>query len=307
MSSFALLLNVQIQFLIYFIIGIVIIKKGVVKPSAVADFSGLIIKVTLPLTLFLSFASSNIAEQRLTDIIVIICGSVGSTIIGYGLGLIFYRNYPPAQRKVLRFSVLVANTAFIGISLMTALYGETGAMFASIYVIFNATTIFTVGIYIFNSDHTDKRTVIRNIVVNPPLIACILGLLCSFYRVVLPDAIGAVARGLAACNTPLCMIMIGMVLAEIKLREAFNRIVIGVVLIRNLLIPLICLVLTLPINVHPVARAVAVLSPGMPIVTASAAFARSYAGDEVLASKIIMLTTISTVVTLPLLAFLLEL
>ena len=84
--------------------------------------------------------------------------------------------------------------------------------------------MWSAGTTYFVADSTvDKRKVLRNVLTHPCLLAIYLGVLCMVTQVQLPAVVTQTVRYLAACNSAVSMLIVGTILAEVKLTTIVNR------------------------------------------------------------------------------------
>ena len=97
------------------------------------------------------------------------------------------------------------------------------------------------------------------------------------------------------------LIVIGGILAEIKIRDVINRLTLYYSFIRLILIPLLVLFSCAIVNLPPLVTAVATVLAGMPAGSTTAILAEKYDGDSNLAVEIVFLSTALSLLTIPLL------
>ena len=102
------------------------------------------------------------------------------------------------------------------------------------------------------------------------------------------------------CNSAITMFIIGTILAHVDLRTIVNKTTVWFSVFRLLLLPGIAFGLSLLLEMDRVAAGVSVIMTGMPAGSTAAIFAARYGSDAPFATKCVVLTTLLSMVTIPL-------
>jgi predicted permease len=244
------------------------------------------------------------------------------TALAFGL----FRHGDEGRRRVLRFATVFTNAGYMGIPLICAIFNDEYAIYASIYVIVFNIFCWSLGSFIY----TDEKTYIsvNKMFFNPATIATYVGLLLfitPLNRLIAPlgesHTLADIARsipydlmnGLQALVAPLSMLLIGLRLAEVDLRGAFrDKQLYGYLVLRLLVSPaliwgILRLCMLLGLMTDEVVLIVILLSAATPAATATSMFAEKFDGDSVYASKLVSISTLLSLATMPAVALLLYL
>lgn len=104
---------------------------------------------------------------------------------------------------------------------------------------------------------------------------------------------------ISSCNTPLSMMLIGMMLAEMEPKGMLDGTMAFYTAARLLLIPAVIFGITRFLPVSPLLRGITVIIAGMPAPVTTALLSAKYDGDEKYATAMIFVTTVLSLVTLP--------
>ena len=174
-------------------------------------------------------------------------------------------------------------------------------MYASIFLIPMRIVMWSVGTTYFVADaEIDKKKVIRNILTHPCLVAVYLGLVCMVTQVRLPAVITETVRYIGSCNSAITMFIVGTILADVKLSTIFSRDTLLIGLVRLLALPAAALGIGTLLRLGGVPLGVSVLMTGMPAGATAAIFAARYHSDAPFATRCVVMTTLSSMLTLPL-------
>ena len=107
-------------------------------------------------------------------------------------------------------------------------------------------------------------------------------------------------RGVGGCTTTVSMVLIGTKLAEVKLKSILDWGIVKYTVIRLFFIPLLVFLSCRLFSVDPMLLGVSVLLAGMPAGSTTAILAAKYGGDYIFATKCVVVTTLLSLVTIPL-------
>ena len=244
------------------------------------------------------------------------------TALAFGV----FRKGDVGRRRVLRFATVFTNAGYMGIPLICAIFNDEYAIYASIYVIVFNIFCWSLGSFIYTDEK--KYISIRKMFFNPATLATYVGLLLfitPLNRLIAPlgqsHTLIDIARsipydlmnGLQALVAPLSMLLIGLRLAEVDLHGAFrDKQLYGYLGLRLLLSPAIiwCIIrlcMLVGIMTDEVVMVVILLSAATPAATATSMFAEKFDGDSVYASKLVSISTLLSLATMPAVALLLYL
>ena len=153
-----------------------------------------------------------------------------------------------------------------------------------------------------------KQDLIKNVLFHPCIIAIFIGVLLMIGRMfgfVLPEALDDTIGAIASCNTALSMIAIGGILSDVNVDDVFDKTTLFYSMIRLIVLPLVLLGIVRFLNIDILVANVCVLLSGMPAASTTAMLAQTYDKDPVFSSKLVFVSTLFSLLTLPLLSMLL--
>ena len=136
---------------------------------------------------------------------------------------------------------------------------------------------------------------------NPGIIAVEVGLIRMILQIPLPHFVDSAVDNLGACTSPLAMALVGAILADVPLKTVFDPKSFYLVAVRQFLLPGICLVALRLLGMDPLTIGVSVVITGMPIGSTTAILAQKYGADAKFASKCVFISTLTSLVTVPIL------
>lgn len=302
--DYSSVLNQVIILFFIMVIGYVVRKKNIVNAATNKGLSELLLSVTLPAMIISSFNYSYSKDMLVKAGIIFFV----SVIIHICLAIIskfLYCKFPRNISSVLRFITIFSNCGFMGYPVIGSIYGKIGVFYTAIFNIPFNLLMFTLGIMIF-SEKKDFKNLRKEIVVNPSLISILIGLLIFIFSIKLPYSIYRTLELVGSTTTPLSMIVVGSMIAEVDVRNIFNGIGIYYgAIVRLILTPLIVLFVLKLFGASGMYLGIPVLICAMPGAANSVIMAEKYGADSQFASRCVFITTVLSAITIPLIILLL--
>ena len=292
MESFSRMLNAQMVLLVYLAVGMYCMKAGLIDRETKKKLVDIILKITLPCMIFNSF-NKPLTPEVLIQTALILVVAVAISILSFLLGKVIYNKYPQKKKSILQYCTLVNNSGFLGMPMVSAVYGSDGLFAASIFIIPNRIFMWTAGLAMFTT--ADFRTKCRNILLNPCIVTVFLGIVRRMTGFPVPGFLDeAVAK-----------MVIGTMLIGVPWKKLLEPSIFYLAFVRLIALPLVALFILNLIHAEPMLAGVSLILTGMPAGSTSALLAAKYGADEDYASRCIVTTTIMSLATIPALMLLL--
>lgn len=295
------------QVLILFFIGLVGVyarKKRIITDEVRSGLTNIILDIALPLLTIASFNLS-FSWDKLYNAGYI----VGLSFLIHG-GLYFisgfvFPGHTDDMKSVLRYTMVFSNAAFMGFPVVDALFGRTGVFYASIYLIPYRILMWTLGVALFVKGGSKDN--LKKILLNPSIIATFLGILIFLLPVKVPTVLNNAFDMVGSTTTPLSMIVIGALIADVKLKEVFSGYAIFYLsFIRLIALPALVFVILKLFNMDSTVVNIMTVLTAMPAGTMSAMLSERYGGNSSFASKCVFVTTVLSTATIPLIVMLIK-
>lgn len=299
LDQFYQMLGLQLSTLVYLAIGVFAYKKEMINDANRNQLISLILNVLMPALVFNSFKS--ITPQILKTGLWAFIGSALIYSFYALVGRLAYRDIEASKRKVLDYATLVNNAGLAGQPLSLSMYGNVGALYASIFLVPHRIFMWSLGVKILDEDHRQSKgpSTFSKLLSNPSIIAVFFGLARGLLQIELPTFLDRSIVTMASIVSPFSRIIIGSIIATISLDSLFEKGVLRYTLIRLFLIPLTVLSISKMIGLDKTLIGVFTIMSSMPAGTTTALLAADYHLDEAFASKIVFVTTILSVITVP--------
>ena len=298
--DYSKVINQVIVLFLILLVGFYCRKKNIINETVKKGLSDLLLKVTLPFMIISSFNLSFSKDMLINGGKVLLY----SFIIHFSfvfISKIFYFKYEESQKNVLRFSTIFSNVGFMGYPILESIFGKIGIFYGAIFNVGFNLLLWTAGVMIFTKEK--KFSNIKKVVINPALIAVFIGIIMFISPIKPPYAILKTLDSIGSMTTPLSMIIIGAMLAEANYKETFSSLNIYYCsLIRLLIMPICAYGILKVLGAEGQLLKICVIIEGMPVAVLSGIIAEQYKGDSILASRCIFMSTLLSIITIPLVA-----
>lgn len=264
----------------------------------------IVMYILMPCMIFSALYSADMSLLPTLGILpfVILTASIGSGVISY---IVLKRlHYDDKKIWSVLVTVMIANTAFMGYPVNLGVYGHPGFLRA-IFCDLATTCMFLLlsFVLVLKFGGTVKRA-FREILLFPPLWAVVLGISFNLLNIPIGPVLDKTVNYLADGTIPLIMISLGLSielggLARSKAMIIFTSIVkLGV-------FPLIALIVVSLLGLTGLQHDVGIIEAAMPSGMLSLLLAITYKLDYELTSDCILINTVISLITLPIIMTLL--
>jgi predicted permease len=292
------LINLQGMLFLLVGAGIILRKKGILHEEAKAVLTDLVIYFILPCNIISSFLIE-FNRKVLMEFAIILVIATLIQVVCLILANSLYRKEPGGRKKVLQYGTVCSNAGFMGNPIAEGVYGAQGLMFASIFLIPQRIVMWSAGVSYF-TESPDRKTVVKKVLTHPCIIAVYIGVFFLVTQLKMPVFLENTIRGVGGCTTTVSMVLIGTILAEVKLKSILDWGIVKYTVIRLFLIPFMVYIACRLFSIDSMLSGVSVLLAGMPAGSTTAILAAKYEGDYIFATKCVVVTTLLSLVTIPL-------
>lgn len=295
-----------LSMLIIISLGVILTHKKWFSEEVSKVLVKLVIQISLPL-LMINTMTTNFNKQQLISSSKALIIPFMSIFLCYILSIVFSKvmNIDKNKQGLFKSMFFNSNTIFMGLPINMALFGEKSVPFVLLYYIGNTTFFWTVGIYEISKDGSKikQRLFSKDIfkkVFSPPLMGYLIGIIIVLLNINLPIFIKDTFKHLGNITTPISMIFIGITMYSINIKKIkLDRSVIGVLLGRFLISPMLVFILTLIFPIPKLMRDVFIIQSIMPVMTNTAIISKSCNADCDYATIMIGITTIASLFIIP--------
>lgn len=276
-------------------VGFILFKTGKISQEGSKSLGNILICAVLPCVIVKGFLVERTPE-RTTGLLI----SLGAAAVLLGVSVLISRLFF-RRDAIAAFGAAFSNPGFFGIPLITAALGSENVFYIAAFIGLLNLLQWTYGVSLM----TGKCGALRfsALIRAPFLIAIVIGLILFFTAPPLPSLLTDALGSIAGLNTPLAMFTVGVYLAQANFKQMFTRgRLYAVSAVRLLIIPAVCLLLLWPIPTawQPVKTAL-LIAAACPVGSNIAVYAHLHGKDSAYAAQSVVVSTLFSVITLPLL------
>ena len=201
-------------------VGLLARKLGYMSDATKKGMTDILIKIVTPAVVISSFSRS-FESDKMANALVVLAGSAIMHIILCSLSLILFKREDKDKRAVLRFGMIFGNFGFVGFPVLQSLFGLDGVFYGAMFTAAFYLCSWTFGVSLFTKPESVKDTI--KSIFNVPFIAVMFSVLMYISPFRLPSFLQTVVDSIGNMNTPLSMMIVGSVFADVKFKEIFTE------------------------------------------------------------------------------------
>lgn len=279
-------------------LGMLCAKIGLLTEKSTKELSTLLLQIVNPVLILLSY-QKEYKPEYLKNLLFAVLISALTFAASMIIGLVFFRKREGREAEIERFSVMYSNCAFMGIPLINALYGAEGVFYLTAYLTVFNLLVWSHGVILMSGERSFRSVV--KVFYSTTMIAIYIGLITFFGRITLPVFVTDCLGYIGSLNTPLAMLVAGGTVYRSDILKALKNIrVYLVTAVKLLLVPLAAILICLPFGIDKTVLLTIIVAASAPSATMCTLFSIRYDRNTAYASEIFALTTVLSVVTMPL-------
>ena len=302
----SILLMEQIaELFLMILMGYIIVKTGLLKGEDSKVISKIVLYRGIPCVIINAF-QVDYTSEKVKELLLVFAASVLLQVIllaaVWGAGKVLKLN------EVETTSIYYSNSGNLIVPLVTFILGKEWVLYGCVFMSVQLVFLWTHG---KNTISREGKWDWKKIVFNVNMISVFAGVVLFFTKIRLPEIVDQALSSVGSMIGPASMIVTGMLIAEMNLRNIFENVkVYFISFLRLVVIPVISLaILKISglVNIHPDGKKLllivflAVITPSASTITQ---MCQVYGNDSKYASAINVMTTLLSIITMPLMVLL---
>lgn len=280
------------------VIGMICYKSNIITKQVQKYFSALVLKVVIPSFVIMSF-QVELSGELIKGMVMALILSILSHLIMILLSNIVIRKNDKIEYAIERFSLVYTNCGFMGIPLIEGVLGTEGALYATIYLTVFNVLAWSHGLIIVKNEFSAKELV--GVFKTPTMISIGVGILLLVFGIKLPEIVARPLQYVASMNTPLPMLIAGVMIAQQPFLDTIKDMrAVFISILKQLVFPIIVFLIIRQIPCSDVVLMSVVLSVACPTAALGTLLAIEYNKNATYASRIFAITTVASSITMPL-------
>ncbi len=288
---------------IMILVGVYGSKKKIITSEMNKGLTDILIQIALPFMIVTSFIftyDNTIKSNVIKTFYYSLIAYMIMTAVSYLL-LLPVKN---DKKTILHFGNVFTNTGYVGFPILNSIYGAEGVIYGSIFNMFFVIFVWTYGLILFKGNFKRKelKEEIRKVIFNPSIIAVFIGILIMVFNIHLPSALSSGIKGIGNITGPLSMIIIGVILSNVKIRNHLRdwTIYYGITT-KLVIIPIVIYFISLLIGDTSKVVNTVIIMAAMPASAMTSILAESFDKEKEYAAVLVSVTTLLSLITVPIL------
>ena len=289
--------------------GYALQRSGMLSESCIPGFSKVLLYVCQPCLAVYTFSGVEFSLEAVKELLIFAAFIIALFIIILGGAyLVLHKKCVQPIYRILTIGTTFSNCAFFGIPIIEALLPEIASellIFTTVFGLIMNVLGWTVGSAIIARDI--RYMSVKKIFLNPATIGTFIATVIFVFGIPLAPELSGIIETTGKMCTPLSMLIIGMRLATVDFRKMFTDVRIYLTIaVKQLLMPLVAFLLVFAFtSVDLGLRQTFFITCACPVASVVLNFAELVGDGQKEAANLVLLSTILSVLTLPLMMLLL--
>ena len=287
------------------IIGYFCYKKDWINDDFYGRLSKIVVGVMNPLLIIngvINKDTSGIGDMIGINIILVIGYFIVLTVVSYPL--VRMLRVKVTERGLYQAMLIFSNVGFMGIPVISSLYGEVSTIFVSFYILAYNILLYTFGLVLVGKSVPEKEKSSSGFslksILNTGVAACVIAIVIFAFRIRVPEFAESFVSYVGNAAVPCSMMLVGVGLARADLKKMFSDVrMLVFILIRSVIIPVVIALIMKYIPVDGELKGICCLMFAMPIGSIVALVANNAGADDQMCAQACALNTLFSVLTIP--------
>lgn len=288
------------------IVGYVAGRLGYMGGEFDKRLSSLVINITCPALILSSAMTGDLPDRRLILPLLVISFITYIILTGIAFFLPRYLTKKRDEEGIVGFALMFGNVGFMGYPVVASIFGYQAVFYAAVLNVVNTLAVFTVGTILIVGKLDDGKRFQKKVLYSTPMLSAYLAMLIVALGIDnIPGVVSQPLTMIGNITVPAALLIIGSSMSQLSLRTMLgNRTVYSATLFRLILIPLGLFFLFPILGFDPYVVNINTVVIAMPVATYGTILCLKYNRDTTLITEVTLITTILSMITLPLLTLL---
>lgn len=284
-------------------IGLWLYRSGRLGDQARTDLTGLLLTVTAPCLAMYTLYEKELTSETIVSTVQVTVAGICYLIIGTILAWAYAKVMKTDQKDRGCYIVMMVglNNGFMGLPITKEIFGADALYLLAIYIIFMNLYFYTAAVLLMTSGKgAFSLKEAGKALLSPVMMGLLIGGVMMILGIQPPAMVDGLIRSLGDVTVPLSMIVVGLQLGQSNLASILkNRQLIVCSLGAMIFIPLVTFLIVNMMPLHNTVKIVIIFSTVFPAAVIPAVLAEQYGANGKLMAEGVTLTTILSMITIP--------
>lgn len=290
----------MLKLFLLLILGFVLFKCHIFDEYTNKKISALIVNVASPMLIISSIAGVEGSNKSIVFLMISagILMYIGFIILGKIINRIF--PFPKKDWPVYECMVVFANTGFMGYPVLLDVFGQEAVFYASlIHMAFNF-FVYTYAIMCLTKGDDSEFKLNFKQLLTPGIILSFVGIFIYLFDIQLSSVLMDTINSVGSLTAPLSMMMIGSSLAVYPIKDSFTDWRSYVfAFVRLMIVPFVTMIMCRLLHIDAYYANIAIITNAMPVGSMVLMLATQYNANVKIVTRNIVVSTLLSVITIP--------
>ena len=289
------------------VVGFIAGKLGYLGGDFDRQLSRLVINITCPALILSSAMTGTLPDRKYILPLLLISTITYVLLTGVGFLLPRYLTKDKSVQGPIGFALIFGNVGFMGYPVVASIFGHEAVFYAAVLNVVNTFAVFTIGTMLITGASSDRERFEKKVLYSTPMLAAYLTMAIVALRIDnIPTAISQPLTMLGNITVPAALLIIGSSMSQLSLRTMLgNQTVYATTLLRLAILPIGIHFLMKLMGFAPLVVNINTLVIAMPVATYGTILCLKYGKDTTMITEVTFVTTLASVITIPILVTLL--
>lgn len=301
------MIEVMLTLFALVVVGFIAGKLGYLGGDFDRQLSRLVINITCPALILSSAMTGTLPDRKYILPLLLISTITYVLLTGVGFLLPRYLTKDKTVQGPIGFALIFGNVGFMGYPVVASIFGHEAVFYAAVLNVVNTFAVFTIGTMLITGASSDRERFEKKVLYSTPMLAAYLTMAIVALRIDnIPTAISQPLTMLGNITVPAALLIIGSSMSQLSLRTMLgNQTVYATTLLRLAILPIGIHFLMKLMGFAPLVVNINTLVIAMPVATYGTILCLKYGKDTTMITEVTFVTTLASVITIPILVTLL--
>lgn len=299
--------EVMITLFVIVVVGYVAGKMNYMGGEFDRKLSSLVINWTCPALILSSSMTGELPDRRYILPLLGISAFTYVVLTAAAWGLSHVLTKRIENRGILSFAMVFGNVGFMGYPVVASIFGHQAVFYAAVLNVVNTFAVFTIGtMMITGGEGSDRQRFNKKVLYSTPMLSAYLSMLIVAFGIGnIPGYVSQPLTMIGNITVPAALLIIGSSMSQLPLRALLGTpVVYATTLLRLCLLPIGVHFLCLALGFDPYVTSINTVVIAMPVATYGTILCLKYNRDTTLIAELTFITTLLSMLTIPLLVLL---
>ena len=269
------------------------------------QLSRLVINITCPALILASAMTGELPDRKYILPLLLISAMTYTVLTGVAFFLPRYLTRQRSEEGIIGFALMFGNVGFMGYPVVASIFGHEAVFYAAVLNVVNTFVVFTIGTMLINGkSEVDGGRFQKKVLYSTPMLSAYLAMLIVAFQIDhVPAFISQPLTMIGNITVPAALLIVGSSMSNLSMRTMLGNCTVYVTaLFRLVLLPIVIYYMCMLVGFESFVVNINTVVIAMPVATYGTILCLKYGKDTTMITEITFITTLVSMLTIPLLA-----